>query len=157
MCLWVCVVSQWATLSIIFNRCFVCHVICMCRRQHSVGSVLITACGLPCLLEKKKKRKDSFRKNWWCLGNSGGRSGCGMCVPFLISKCPHKLCVSMCLWRRWIYSPLSLMSPFLYYYTAMRVNNSCVGSCFMVTAQYVSEHVQRHVYVCARIGLTGSV
>ena len=40
------------------------------------------------------------------------------------------------------------MIPFLCYYTDLRVNNSCVGSCFMVTAQNVSERIQQQVCVC---------
>lgn len=57
----VCVVSQEAALSITLNRCLVC-LVCACVVQcvsphggrHSVGSVLRTACGFPCLLEKKE-------------------------------------------------------------------------------------------------------
>lgn len=67
---YMCGVSQGAALSIIFNRCLVCLLFAymdnnvenfhdaVCFRHggcHSVGSVLITACGLTCLLEGKKE------------------------------------------------------------------------------------------------------
>ncbi len=40
------------------------------------------------------------------------------------------------------------MIPFLYYYTYLQVNNSCVGSCFTVKAQYASLHVQQVLHFC---------
>lgn len=40
------------------------------------------------------------------------------------------------------------MIPFLCYYTDLQVNNSCVGSCFMVTDQHMSERVCVSVCVC---------
>lgn len=78
-----CGASQGAALSIIFNRCPVYLVLAyidgnveniQCAGCHSVRSVLITACGLLCFLEGKKRRH-SFRWNC-CLSNSGGKSGC---------------------------------------------------------------------------------
>lgn len=73
--------------------CMSCHVVRFRQgRRHSVESVLITACGLSCLLEKKKGGIH-FERTGVCLGNSRGGNGCGVCADFDLAA--EAVCASL--------------------------------------------------------------